>query len=118
MVTGHAHPSYAEALAEFGRPRELPRCGGWVLERSIPGSSHRDAMGCYPLFGCQDWSGLREDVDALDGELVSLSMVLDPFGGYELAELERTFDFVRPFKEHVVIGLQGLWETQISRHHR
>jgi len=118
MIAGHAHPNYAEALAEFGTPRELPRCGGWVLERNIPGSSHQDAMGCYPLFRCRDWSGLREDVDALDGELVSVSMVLDPFGGHEPVDLERTFDFVRPFKEHIVIDLQGPWETQMTPHHR
>ncbi len=118
MVTGHAHPSYAEALAEFGRPRELLRCGGWVLERDIPGSSYRDAMGCYPLFSCQNWSGLKADVDELSGDLVSLAMVPDPFGAYELGDLERTFDFVRPFKEHVVVDLHGPWESQIIRHHR
>jgi len=118
MVTGHAHPSYAEALAEFGRPRELPRCKGWVLEREISGTSYRDAMGCYPLFSCQDWSGLREDLDALSTDLVSLAMVPDPFGEYQLSDLKSGFDFVRPFKEHVVIDLQGPWEAQIIRHHR
>lgn len=27
-MTGYLHPGYAESLAEFGAPRELPRCGG------------------------------------------------------------------------------------------
>jgi Acetyltransferase (GNAT) domain len=118
MVTGHAHPSYAEALAEFGRPRELPRCGGWVLERHIPGSSDRDAMGCYPLFSCRNWAGLKADVDELSGDLVSLSMVPDPYGDYELTDLNGAFDHVSLFKEHVVVDLQGSWEVQVDKHHR
>jgi len=118
MVTGHAHPSYAEAFAEFGRPRELSQCGGWVLERDVPGTSYRDAMGCYPLFACRDWAGLKEDVDALTGDLVSLAMVPDPFGAYQIEDLERTFDFVQPFKEHVVVDLSDSWEKRIIRHHR
>jgi GNAT acetyltransferase-like protein len=117
MVTGHAHSGYAAAMAEFGTPRELPHCRGWVLERSIPGSSYRDAMGCYPLFACQDWAVLREDLESLD-DLVSLAMVPDPFGNYEFADLDRTFDRVRLFKEHVVIDLQGSWEAQVDKHHR
>ena len=118
MVTGHAHAGYAEALAEYGRPREMPHCGGWLLERDIPGASCRDAMGCYPLFSCADWAGLREDVDGLGTDLVSLAMVPDPFGAYALEDLEQTFDFVNPFKEHVVVDLQGPWEARIDRHHR
>lgn len=118
MVTGHAHPAYAEALAEFGRPRALPRCEGWILEREIPGTSHRDAMGCYPLFCCPNWSGLKEDLDALGTDLVSVAMVPDPFGEYQLSDLENSFDFVRPFKEHVVIDLRGPWESQVIAHHR
>ena len=55
-MSGYMHLGYAESLVEFGTPRELPRSGGWVLERQIPGFSYRDAMGCYPLFACQDWS--------------------------------------------------------------
>lgn len=118
MVTGHAHPSYAEALAEFGKPRELPRCRAWVLEREISDTSYRDAMGCYPLFSCQDWSGLKEDLDVLSTDLVSLAMVPDPFGNYQLSDLKAGFDFVKPFKEHVVIALQEPWEMRVDRHHR
>jgi len=118
VVTGHAHPDYANALAEFGTPRELPRCGGWLLEREIPDTPYRDAMGCYPLFACQVWSNLKEDLEALGAEWVSLAMVPDPFGDYELSDLEASFDFVRPFKEHVIIDLAGPWESLLSRHHR
>lgn len=105
MVTGYLHPGYAESLSEFGTPQELPRCGGWILERQIPGFPYRDAMGCYPLFACQDWSQLHADLADLGNELISLSLVADPFGEYDLAYLQRCFDLVIPFKEHFVADL-------------
>ena len=70
-MSGYAHPAYAWSLQEFGCPRELPRCGGWVLERQVPGTSERDATGCYPLFACADWGRLREDLDAIGGSLLT-----------------------------------------------
>ena len=66
-MNGYAHPAYAHSLAEFGSPRPLPRSGGWLLERPIPGSPYRDAMGCYPLFAAQDWSRLYSDLDEISG---------------------------------------------------
>ena len=94
MITAHAHPDYAKAFAEYGKPRALPCCGGWVLEREIPGTPYRDAMGCYPLFSCVDWSGLKDDIDALSTDLVTVAMVPDPFGDYQLSDLQNAFDFV------------------------
>ena len=108
MVTGYLHPGYAESLAEFGTPRVLPRCQGWILERHIPGVSDRDAMGCYPLFACQDWSLLHLDLEAIGSDLVSLALVTDPFGEYDEAYLHRCFgDVVIPFKAHFVVDLSG-----------
>lgn len=118
MIVGYAHPDYASALEEVGQPRRLPLCEGWILEREIPGTSYRDAMGCYPLFACQDWSGLKEDLDALGTDLITLAMVPDPFGDYELADLERCFDFVRPFKKHIVVDLTRTRDEVVSKHHR
>ncbi len=43
---GYAHANYAVALREFGRPRELPASGGWLLERKIPNTEYSDLMGC------------------------------------------------------------------------
>jgi len=106
MVTGYLHPRYAESLSEFGTPRELSRCGGWILERQIPGFPCRDGMGCYPLFACQDWAQLHADLESLGNELVSLSLVADPFGSFDLAYLQRCFDLVIPFKEHFVADLR------------
>lgn len=116
--SGYAHSDYAASLAEFGRPRRLPRSGGWILERSIPGYSEGDAAGCYPLFSCLDWSQLRADLDDLRGELVSVALVTDPFGDYEVEYLKECFvDLVVPFKQHFVTDLSRAPESFVGAHH-
>lgn len=117
-MKGFAHPGYADSLAEFGTPRELPRCGGWVLERPIPGTSCLDAMGCYPLFVCRDWTQLPEDLAALESDVVCLSLVTDPFGQFDVDLLRRCFDKVVPFKEHFIADLDKPANTFVSSHHR
>ena len=119
LTLGYAHPEYAAALAEFGRPRELVRSGGWILERSIPGTSARDAMGCYPLFACSDWSLVRDDLEAIGQDLVSLVVVPDPFGNYTKETLGRSFpDLVAPFKKHFVVDLNHSLEGFVDSHHQ
>ena len=116
--TGYRHPAYATSLSEFGRPRSLIQSGGWVLERDIPGTDARDAMGCYPIFSCRDWSLLDQDLNDLDDELVSLVLVADPFGSYTREILSRTFrDLVVPFKEHFIADLQHPTNSFVSKHH-
>ena len=116
---GYAHADYAASLAEWGAPRRLRRCGGWVLERAVPASDARDAMGCYPLFACADWSRLGEDLGELEGELISLALVADPFGEYAEADLRRWFDAACfPFKEHFVADLRRAPEEFVDAHHR
>jgi hypothetical protein len=116
---GYASAAYARALAEFGHPRALPRSGGWLLERSIPGTPYRDAMGCYPLFACERWSFLQRDLQELPPELVSVVLVTDPFGGFELRDLERCFpDLMVAFKEHFVVDLRRPLASIGTAHHR
>lgn len=118
-AAGYLHPQYAASLMEFGVPRELPRCGGWILEREIPGTSRRDAMGCYPLFACQDWPGLAADLAELADDLVCLSLVTDPFGEYDEALLEDCFpDKVVPFKKHFYVDLERPMEEYVQHEHR
>lgn len=117
-LAGYMHPGYAESLAEFGTPRELPRCGGWILERQIPGFLYYDAMGCYPLFFCQDWSQLCVDLEDIGDELVSVALVTDPFGVYDRAYLEQCFDVVIPFKEHFVIDCSQPMNVIVSKNHQ
>jgi len=105
-VTGYIHAGYAESLREFGTPRELRRCGSWILVREIQGFPYQDAMGCYPLFLCQDWSQLQHDLEEIRDGLVCLFVVTDPFGKYDLAGLSRCFkDVVFPYKEHFITDL-------------
>lgn len=116
--TGYAHPGYAASLAEFGTPRLLPRSRGSILVRDIPGTDARDAIGCYPLFACGDWSELGRDLADLGNELVALSLVADPFGGWTPEDLRRWFpDLARPFKEHRVVELARPFAAGVSRHH-
>jgi hypothetical protein len=105
-------------LAEFGNPRQLPKCGGWILERQIPGTALKDGMGCYPLFACRDWSNLHSDLEDIGTDIVSLALVTDPFGDYDVAYLQQCFDFVKPFKEHFVADLSIPRKEIASKHHR
>ena len=117
-MTGYLHPQYAESLVEFGTPRKLPRCGALILERQIPGSTYHDAMGCYPLFTCHDWSKLYADLDDLRGKIICLSLVTDPFGNYDERYLRYCFpDKLIPYKNHFVIDLNYSLQTFVSKHH-
>lgn len=118
-ATGYFHPAYCQSLSEFGTPRFLRKSGSWILERQIPNSNQLDAMGCYPLFVCQDWSQLYVDLEELQGEVVSLAIVSDPFGEYDSEYLRRCFpDRVLAFKDHMVIDLTQAPESFVAAHHR
>jgi len=118
-MNGYSHPGYAASLAEFGNPRALPRSMGWILERPIVPTPYRDAMGCYPLFACRDWSKLDLDLEELSGELVSLAIVADPFGDHDAAQLRKSFPtLVTPFKEHLVTDLSHSTESAVAAQHR
>lgn len=117
-LTGYMHPQYAYSLREFGEPRELPRCGGWVLVRAIPGTPYKDAMGCYPLFACRDWTKLHEDLEQVCSDLVSLALVTDPFSAAAPAYLEQFFDLVQPFKTHYVADLTHPLKSFVDKDHR
>jgi hypothetical protein len=115
---GYQHARYAASLSEFGAPRYLAKSGGWVLVRQISGTQYNDAMGCYPLFACDDWSKLSLDFDVLRNECVALSLVADPFGCYHVSDLRRCFtDRFFPFKEHFVVDLRSPLRGSVSKHH-
>lgn len=76
-------------------------------------------MGCYPLFACEDWSKLDQDLDELSGELVSVALVADPFGNHDPELLQKCFpDRVVPFKEHLVTDLSQPPDTFVDTQHR
>ncbi|MEE8296797.1 MAG: GNAT family N-acetyltransferase [Hyphomicrobium sp.] len=107
-------------MAEFGEPIHLPQCEGWVLKRPITDTGDSDAMGCYPMFACGDWSRLADDVERLMSTgLVALSLVPDPFGEYDEGLLKRAFpDYMLPLKEHFVVELRGPIDKIPNKHHR
>ena len=118
-MNGYAHPEYAASLAEFGTPRRLSHSGGSVLERSITQTPYRDVMGCYPLFACQEWSLLDKDLDELQGDVVSLALVADPFGDYDQTILNKCFpDLAVPFKDHMVTDLSRPPDSYVNAEHR
>jgi hypothetical protein len=117
-MSGYLHRAYAESLREFGAPLALEQCGGWLLKRAIPQTRDYDAMGCYPLFACEDWSKLHLDLQQLNDELVSVSLVADPFGDFDTAYLRECFpDVVKAFKQHFVIDLEQPLESFVHPHH-
>lgn len=118
-MTGYLHRDYANSLTEFGSPFELPHSRGWMLKRQIPGFPYCDAIGCYPLFACEHWSRLHIDLEHLGHEFVSVSLVTDPFGNYDVSYLRQCFEaVVIPFKEHFVVDLQCPAYTFVCNHHR
>ena len=73
-------------------------------------------MGAYPLCCCARWDGFAEDMADLPEDLVTLSLVTDPFGNWTPDLLHDTFqDVVHPYKEHVVIDPRNV---SPSAHHR
>jgi Acetyltransferase (GNAT) domain len=117
-LAGYTHPDYAASLAGFGTPRRLPRSNGWILERQIPGTPYKDAIGPYPLFSCRDWSQLNRDLGEIGAELVSLMLVPAPFDGYSQSVLEEAFTDVRPFKSHYVTDLTMPVDKIVKKSHR
>ena len=117
-MTGYLSSTYASALAEFGAPKRLPASNGWIIERRIPGSDLKDGLGCYPLFCCEDWTRVGDDLRALSSSLVSVALVTDPFGDYDTSLLDGSFDRVVKFKEHYVVDLREPLEETVKRSHR
>ncbi len=115
---GYHHPDYASSLKEFGEAFELKQCGGWIIKRPIPGFPFLDGIGCYPLFSCRDWKLVHLDLDNLKNDLITVSLVTDPFANIEPHDLKKSFDIVHPFKNHYIIDLSEEWENKIDRRHK
>jgi hypothetical protein len=116
---GYCHPAYAAAVADGRAVRTLPRSGGAVIVREIGEDGYRDAIGPYPIFACADWFRLDQDLTELAGELVSVAIVADPFGGWTEELLRACFpDVLIRFKDHYVVRLGGDPLDHIRAHHR
>ena len=117
-MCGYLHRKYAESLSEFGQPVYLPNCEGWILKRRIPGTEYYDAMGCYPLFMCKDWSKLHLDLESIKEEIICISIVTGPFVEPNKLDLKSCFaDVLIPFKKHYTTLLSQPIEGYASKHH-
>lgn len=119
--SGYSHIDYSKSFFELGSSIELPNCGGALIERPIGSGSDRDAMGTYPLFFCEDWSGLPDDLASLEANssLVSVVLVTEPFGNFEPDTLSACFkDLFKPFKRHYLINLNDVNTSSISSNHK
>lgn len=120
-MTGYGHQSYAESLEELGTPFFLKESRGWILKRKISNHEKKDAMGCYPFFVCANWAKLNNDLIELEMEadMVSLSLVTDPFGNYSEDDLNICFkDMMKLYKLHYVRDLRLPADYLIHPHHR
>lgn len=109
---------YAATQSHVGQPRFLPQAGGWILQRPLPHGAGQDASSPYPLFCCERWNRLDEDLRELrrDG-LVSLTLVTEPFDALA-PEAFAGFQVRRAFKEHVVSNLSKPAEQQVATRFR
>ena len=119
MSPGYLSDTYARSFRAEGEFVRLPRSGGLLIARPIPGVDRHDLMGIYPLFCCHDWRALHADLDALGDQFVCAYVVTDPLGDYDEAVLCNAFDSARAFKTHYVtdVSLPG-FEQDLSKSHR
>jgi len=118
-MSGYLDKLYALSLLEYGVPVKLNQSESWILERPIARSGYKDAMGCYPIFSCKDWTHLHKDLKDIDNNLVAFSMVTDPLANFDLNELQKTFpDVCYPYKSHYVISLKDYKKHIISKGHQ
>lgn len=113
-MEGYLNPLYAESFLEIGQPLYLPRSKGWLIKRQIPGTPFFDAMGPYPLFFCENWDLLVDDLDLFRNELVSISLVIGPLNKLPTSHYSTYFDRFFPYKDHYLLDLTLPLEQTIS----
>jgi hypothetical protein len=75
-------------------------------------------MGTYPVFCCDNWNALADDLNDLSIDLVSIVLITDPFGKYNRATLELCFDNTIKLKDHYVLDLTRPLNESISKSNR
>lgn len=110
---------YLDSLRFYAEPLALPQSGGWLLKRPLTSPGLADLCGPYPIFRCQDWSGLAADLAELESDprLVSLVLVTDALDPPPLSLLESLFPHrCSLFKSHYLVDCSQ--PLSFSSHHR
>ncbi|MDQ0025358.1 hypothetical protein J2X90_003175 [Variovorax paradoxus] len=119
MASPYASKRYAKAVAQAATPVSLQRAGGWLLRRRVGTTPWFDARACYPLFSCNDWEMLPDDLSSLDRDLVCVTAVIDPLHCARAETLRRAFpDMLKVYKMHYVADLGSDLLRSVSSHHR
>jgi len=117
-MQGYLHPFYAQSFSEIGEPIFLPKSRGWLIKRKIPGTQYYDAMGPYPLFFCENWDDLTDDLENLKGQIISVSFVINPFPINLNDNFKYYFDVYYAYKDHYILDLSIPLNQSISKSRR
>jgi Acetyltransferase (GNAT) domain len=117
MTHPYSTIEFGESLRHIGEPIYIPEWGTTVLRREC-GMGHHDALGTYPITVFKPDCDLAGGLDRLARlGLVSVVLVIENVLRPELADLQRTFDFARPFKLHYLHDRTAS-AIRSSKHHR
>lgn len=117
MMHPYSTIEYGSSLVHIGEPIHVPEWGTTVLKRAC-GMGHHDAIGTYPIAVLEPKCDLAAGLDRLSRMgLVSVVLVIENVLRPELRDLERTFDFARPFKRHYLFD-RTVSAAYSNRHHR
>lgn len=115
-VEGYLNPLYVQSFSEIGEPIFLPRSKGWLVKRQIPGTKYFDAMGPYPLFFCERWDQLPNDLEEIRDEILSFSFVIGPFEEFNFEDYKSYFDICRLYKKHYIYDTKIPLETSVNKY--
>jgi len=113
-MEGYLHPLYSKSFSDIGTPLYLPKSKGWLIKREIPGTEYYDAMGPYPLFICENWEYLIEDISSLENDLVAVSFVIGPLQLFSKNIFQEYFEVLYEYRNHYILDTTLPFEKVIS----
>jgi hypothetical protein len=115
MIHPYSSDNYAKALSHWGEAFPVPEWGCHVIVRDVDDGA--DAFGTYPI------AAMATDADVPGGMerlrrsgLIAVTLVMDEFHRPSLAELQKHFGVVRPYKTHYI--RRNALPFEYGRHHR
>ena len=113
---GYGSQGYARSLSYLGPAIYLAASQSWLIRRPIPNTPYFDAMGCYPLWCCDQWSKLDEDLSQLN-DIVSVVGIASPLASHTV--LKKVFsDCCKVYKNAYLANAHTAWIETVTAHHR